>query len=126
MSCSSFVFRLFQDARVLSTLMFFSLINLAISPISPKVTVTKTYLTVNEPAWVHCKVIADPRAQIYWSKLRPWPSGVRLSKLDFLEWSNGSLYVRNARLSYAGRYYCSAANTADFVFGYFDIIVGSK
>lgn len=93
---------------------------------SPKMTVKTTYLTVNKPGWVHCKVIADPRAHIYWDRTRPYPSGQPLSKLDFLQWSNGSLYVRHARMSYTGRYYCSAANTADFIFKAVDIKVGSK
>ena len=82
------------------------------------------YLIVNKPGWVHCQVLSDPRAKIFWSKTLQWPRGTKLNKLEFIEFSNGSLYVRKAQLRYEGTYYCTAANSGGFEFKSVQVKVG--
>ncbi|XP_048580125.1 uncharacterized protein LOC5504243 isoform X2 [Nematostella vectensis] len=105
----------------------FELSQEGLSPLRPSISIEKIhYLAVDKPAWIDCKVIADPRAKVFWTKSRPWPNEQgQLSRLEFLEFSNGSLYVRRARMSYTGQYYCTAANSAAFDIGSFEIKVGA-
>ena len=69
------------------------------------------YLTLGKAGWVHCKVASDPRAKFFWSKSNPWPFGERFDSLEFVPFSNGSLFVRKAKKSYAGDFYCTAVNS---------------
>ena len=81
-------------------------------PISPKFKRNSPqYLTLNKPGWIHCQVISDPRAKLFWTKTLPWPNGEHLPDLEFLPFSNGSLFVRKAKKSYEGDFYCTAVNS---------------
>ena len=98
-----------------------------LQPIEPKLKKTSPqYLTLNKPGWVHFKVVSDPRAKLFWSKTRPWPDGEKLPSLEFVPFSNGSLYVRNAKKSYEDSYYCTAVNSGGYDFEDVDVKVGGK
>ena len=98
-----------------------------LQPIKPKVKVASPqYLTLNKPGWVHCKVVSDPRAKVFWSKDRTWPEGDVLPKLEFVKFSNGSLFVRKALKSYEGEYFCNAVNSGGYSFRDVSVKVGGQ
>ena len=98
-----------------------------LQPIEPKVKkASPQYLTLNKPGWVHFKVVSDPRAKLFWSKTRPWPDGEKLPNLEFVPFSNGSLYVRKAKKSYEDSYYCTAVNSGGYDFEDVDVKVGGE
>ena len=84
------------------------------------------YLTVDKPGWVHCKVASDPRAKFFWSTASPWPNGERLDILEFVPFSNGSLFVRKAKKSYEADYYCVAVNSAGYKMQGISVKVGGQ
>lgn len=84
-----------------------------LQPIAPKFKVASLqYLTLDKAGWIHCKVASDPPAKFFWSKSNPWPFGDPLDKLEFVPFSNGSLFVTKAKKSYEGDFYCTAVNSA--------------
>jgi len=98
-----------------------------LQPIEPKLKKTSPqYLTLNKPGWVHFKVVSDPRAKLFWSKMRPWPDGEKLPSLEFVPFSNGSLYMRKAKKSYEDSYYCTAVNSGGYDFEDVDVKVGGE
>jgi len=106
---------------------FIIYVHAGLQPIEPKVKKTSPqYLTLNKPGWVHFKVVSDPRAKLFWSKTRPWPDGEKLPSLEFVPFSNGSLYVRKAQKSYEDSYYCTAVNSGGFDFEDVDVKVGGE
>ncbi|XP_074622246.1 uncharacterized protein LOC141880636 [Acropora palmata] len=83
-----------------------------LQPIAPKFKMTNPqYLTLNEPGWIYCRVASDPSVKFFWSKLNPWPFGDRLNDLEFVPLLNGSLFVRRAKKTYEGDFYCTAVNS---------------
>lgn len=91
---------------------FFFFFVIGLQPIAPKFKMTSPqYLAVDKSGWIHCKVASDPPAKFFWSKSNPWPFGDRLDKLEFVPISNGSLFVRKAKKSYEGDFYCTAVNS---------------
>ena len=98
-----------------------------LQPIKPKFKKNSPqYLTLNKPGWIHCKVVSDPRAKLFWTKTLQWPSGEHLSNLEFLPFSNGSLFVMKAKKSYEGDFYCTAVNSGGFKIQNITIKVGGK
>ena len=98
-----------------------------LQPIKPKSkTASDQYLTLNKAGWVHCSVAADPRAKFFWSKANPWPFGERLDEFEFVPFSNGSLFVRKAKKSYEGDYYCTAVNSGGYESTDISVKVGGK
>ena len=83
-----------------------------LQPIAPKFKMNNPqYLTLDEPGWIYCRVASDPSVKFFWSKQNPWPFGDRLNDLEFVPLLNGSLFVRRAKKTYEGDFYCTAVNS---------------
>lgn len=96
-----------------------------LTPIKPsfKDKTGTAYLRVGFPGWLSCTVIADPRAKIFWGKGKMWPDSP-LNEFDFIQFSNGSVFVKKVRQEFEGQYFCTAANSGGYQMKTLSVEVG--
>ena len=74
--------------------------------------------------WLYCNASGDPKPKISWSK-----DVVGWGKLDpnrFIQHPNGTLDIKEVRMSDRGHYYCIAANHAGMTQFKFSLVVQGK
>lgn len=79
---------------------------------------------VKDHIWLHCNASGDPKPKISWSK--DVEGGDKLDPNRFIQHPNGTLHIKEVRMSDRGRYYCIAANRAEMKQSKFSLVVQGK
>ena len=74
--------------------------------------------------WLHCNASGDPKPKISWSK--DVEGGDKLDPKRFIQHPNGTLHIKEVRMSNRVRYYCIAANHAEMKQSKFSLVVQGK